>query len=336
MSDTVKLDRMLRGDWRYNDWVHLSLADFFPVDAASGAARYPSEAAGTASRGHSQRSLLALQLENLARVYTVLFGSAFEGATSAIVNDLRDRRPRFTDISVDYLYARIHEQLVAFHGDIVKEDHSKAFGTPINTPADAVCLLQKYLAAADLRPAMEQLFMRQAFPLILRGARPGAGGRSPSPGSKRATAPASTGGRQRPAKVAKSVSFVAAAATAPALAPRPPTPQGRGAAAAVKPKPAHAPAAPRSDLGQTVRTVGGYCLWNLVGLAGAVNRKGELLTCRTREGTKCDSGSHAWPTAGRAPAVSGQLTAAAASGATLAGGPDNIALVVRRLARNAK
>jgi hypothetical protein len=73
VADRTKFERMLRGDWRYNNWHHLSLADFHPAGASSGLVRYASEAAGVATWGHCQRTI-ATQLENLARVYTVLFG----------------------------------------------------------------------------------------------------------------------------------------------------------------------------------------------------------------------------------------------------------------------
>jgi hypothetical protein len=67
-----------------------------------------------------------------------------------------------------------------------------------------------------------------------------------------------------------------------------------------------------------------------------VSRSGVPVTCHTQPGATCPFGSHTWPTAGKALALSAKLTAASASGASLAGGPDNIALIVRRLAHNSK
>jgi hypothetical protein len=157
MAEPVKFVRLLWGGWRYNEWSHLSLADFFLADAASGLARYPSEVAGASTGGHSQRSLLATQLEGFARVYTILFGSPFENCTAAIVEDLRDRSPRYTTIGVDYLTARVHEQIVGAHWNIVNEDLFPTFRTAIGSPTGAMRRIQQNLGAADLRAARTPL-----------------------------------------------------------------------------------------------------------------------------------------------------------------------------------
>jgi hypothetical protein len=345
ISDPVKFERMLKGEWRYNDWVHLSLADFMPADAGKGAARFPSEAAGTATDGFSQLALLATQLEGLARVYTVLFGSTFERVTETIVSDLRDRHPRYTDVSMDYLNARLHEQMAGAHWDLARQRVSKAFGTPIGSPADAARLLQQYLAAADLRPELEQLFLRKSFPKIVRGSRGAGGPTALGTGPKRPRQPSSPRPQQQ--KRAKTVSFSSAASdssdasgsrdSAPAKKPTPrarqPTPPTPRVASA---RPA-GPAQPTQRGAQErAKSFDGMCLFAAAHAAGLTSPTGARITCHSPPGSPCPNGSHTALTGPRAVAFGRGLAAAGASGQKFHLSDDLRNRIVRHCAPNAR
>jgi hypothetical protein len=343
IADPVKFERLLTGDWQLDDWTHLSLADFMPAEAAKGAARYPSDAAGAPTRGYSQLAMLATQLEGFARVYTVLFGSTFEHLTATFVSDIRNRSPTYTDVGMDYLYARLHEQMAGAHWDLAHQAVSKEFGTPIGSPSDAVRLIQRYITDIDLRPDMEPLFMRLDFPLISRGSR-SASGHAASKGAAAKRPRSELAPLQQQRKKAKSVSFSPTASdsdSAPAPARRPPsgttTQQGSRPAHPGPPAARGTPAQPPRPVSATsVRTVDGVCLFEAARAAGCVDRQGAQIRCRSPAGLPCKNGAHTALVGPRAASFGRSFASALASGQQMPFPPEQCTLIARHCAPNAR